>query len=456
MEPGNQPSFRDRPLNIDDSGKRRWIYVKQPKGKWYKRRTIFAWFCIAFLVSAPIIQVNGNPLMLLDIVNRKFSLFGNIILAQDNYIMALVMSVIVVSIVLFTVVFGRLWCGWACPQTIFLEMVYRRIEYLFDGNYRKGIKTQKKGISFILKRFGKHSAFILVSVIITNIFLMWFIGPEKLLSIITSPIHEHKSGFISMLAISLFYYWIYSYFREQVCTFACPYGRLQGVLLDSKSISVIYDFKRGEPRGAKAAGDCINCGQCIAVCPTGIDIKNGSQLECINCTACIDECNSVMEKLKRPLNLIRFDSFQGIETGKKNIFNGRVYAYSAVLVVLFAILIGAISIKPIMETSILRVPGTMYQTVDSATISNMYSIKIINRTKENKNLSFKILDERYCSVELAGKNNNLNGYSKLESILIVKMNKKALIGKSTFLKIGIFENEKLLEIEKINFIGPVN
>ena len=292
-------TFRDRPINIDDTGKRKWIYAKQPQGKWYRRRTAFSVLVLLFLVFAPILKVKGNPLMLLDIANRRFSIFGNIIYAQDTHIMAIIMAVTVVFIVLFTVIFGRLWCGWACPQTVFMEMIYRRIEYLFDGNYRKKRKRNSSTAIRIFRTILKHITFFLVTVMITNIFLNWFTGPERLKEIITSPVRENYKGFLIMIGISGFYYWIFAYFREQVCTMVCPYGRIQGVLLDSRSITVSYDYKRGEPRGARTDGDCIDCKQCLAVCPTGIDIRNGTQLECVNCTACIDECNMVMLKVKK-------------------------------------------------------------------------------------------------------------------------------------------------------------
>lgn len=455
MENYIAPSFRDRPINIDETGKRKWIYAKQPKGKWYTRRTIFAWLCLTFLVVAPIIKVNGTPLMLFDIANRKFSLFGNIIWAQDSYILALVMLVIVVSVVLFTVIFGRLWCGWACPQTIFLEMVFRRIEYLFDGNYRHGKKKQAVNLKTTIRRIAKHICFFLAAIIITNVILDWFVGPVRLLEIIREPVEGNMGGFLFMLGISIFYYWIYAFFREQVCTMVCPYGRMQGVLLDSNSISVIYDFKRGDPRGAKAAGDCINCGQCIAVCPTGIDIKNGSQLECTNCTACIDECNSVMKKIKKPKNLIRFDSYNAVITGKKSIGNARSYAYSAVLLILVSLLIIIVSQRTPVDATMLRVPGTIYQVVDSGVISNMYTLKIINKTQFDKHLSFRLKNIKSGSVQIAGKDNLLKKYGSYESILIIKLKKMELSGKVTDVTVGIYEDNTLLKEKTLNFIGPL-
>jgi cytochrome c oxidase accessory protein FixG len=408
------------------------------------------------MVFAPIIKINGNPFMLIDIANRKFSLFGNIIWAQDTYILAMVMLVAVVFIVLFTVVFGRLWCGWACPQTIFLEMVFRRIEYLFDGNYRKGVKKEEFTLNLALRRIGKHAAFILTSILITNVFTMWFIGPDRLWGIVSSPISEHSDGFMIMMVVSLFYYWIYAFFREQVCTMVCPYGRMQGVLLDSKSIAVTYDYKRGEPRGAKASGDCINCNQCVTVCPTGIDIKNGSQLECVNCTACIDECNIVMKRIKKAPNLIRFSSVYSIETGKSSVWNARTYAYTGVLLVLFTILIVTVSKRTSIQSSILRVPGTMYQVINVDSLSNMYQLKIINKTHQDKLLDIRLKAPQKGTVEILGKKVLLKDNDSFEGILMIKVNRKDISGKSTDMQIEIYEGKTLLETSKINFIGPIN
>lgn len=454
MEAKTETSFRDRPINIDDSGKRRWIYAKQPQGKWYKRRTIFSWLVLTFLVVAPLIKVNGNHFMLIDIANRKFSLFGMTVWAQDTYMMAIVMVTVAVSVVLFTVVFGRLWCGWACPQTVFLEFVFRRIEYLFDGNYRKGVKKQEATTANWIKKIAKHFTFFITAILITNVMLMWFVGPEYLMKLLREPILDHLSGFIAMMIVSSFYYWIYSSFREQVCTMICPYGRLQGVLLDSKSISVIYDYKRGEPRGAKNSGDCIACQACVSVCPTGIDIKNGSQLECTNCTACIDECNQVMDRIKKPRNLIRYDSVQGVETGKRQIFNARTYAYSAVLLILFVVLIVAVSIRTPLEASLLRVPGTMYQQLDAHTVSNLYNLNLINKTNKRKKLDIRLIEPKKGEVQIAGKEAIIEGDAAFNSIVIIKLDRKQLSGKNTTIELGVFENGTLLKATSTNFMGP--
>ncbi len=452
MEKNHNKSFRDIPINLDEGGKRKKIYAKQPHGKWYNRRTLFAWFCVAFLVLAPIIKINGNPLMLLDIANRRFFLFSNVIWAQDTFVLALIMLITVVCIVLFTVVFGRWFCGWACPQTIFLEMIYRRIEYVFEGQPTS--KSAKSKKTSLWRRLGKHIAFIIISIAITNVFVMWFTGPEKLLEVISSPIGKYQIEFLFMIGISVFYYWVYTYLREQICTFFCPYGRLQGVLLDSKSISVMYDYKRGEPRGVKEGGDCINCGLCIAVCPTGIDIKNGTQLECIHCTACIDECNQVMKKIHKPANLIRFDSYFGIETGKKSIFNFRTYAYSAVLLVLMSVLGFTIANRSSLDLTIHRMPGTLFQEVDSCTISNIYDVKVINKTSVAKHISFKLMEIQGGKLDLTTDISILEGNKDAQSVLIITLPLKLIHQHSTDIKVGIFDNNNLVTVNTINFIGP--
>jgi cytochrome c oxidase accessory protein FixG len=448
-------SFRDRPINMNEKGARKWVYAKKPSGKWYTRRTIFSWFLLLFFVGAPFIRVNGHPLILLDIANRKFIIFGAIFWAQDTFILALLMLSFVLFIVLFTVTFGRLWCGWACPQTIFLEMVFRKIEFLIEGDYKERYKldngpwTTEK----IIKKTTKHTIFILIAVAMTNTFLMWFIGSEKWLQLIREPIIENLSGFIVMMVVSGIFYWIYSYFREQICTMVCPYGRMQGVLLDSKSIMVTYDYVRGEPRGTKNTGDCIDCHQCVSVCPTGIDIRNGTQLECINCTACIDQCNKIMHITKKPPGLIRFDSEEGIKNGHKTIWNGRNKAYSAVLLVLFSFFIYTLLSRPEVETTILRTPGLLFQENDNNMISNVYNIKIVNKTHDEIPLEIRILSHK-GEIKMAGNTMEVKDQAMFESTFLLFIPKEELKSDKTEVEFGIFSNNELIETYKTTFVGP--
>ncbi len=448
-------SFRDRPINLDESGSRKWVYAKKPKGLWYTRRTIFSWFVLLFFVAVPFIRINGNPLILLDIADRKFILFGAIFWAQDSLILALLMLSFIMFIILFTVTFGRLWCGWACPQTIFLEMVFRKIEYLIEGDYRKrhalddGPWTREK----ILKKVAKHSIFIAISLLMTNTFLLWFIGSEKWFQLLAEPIGENISNFSIMLGVSAFFYWVYGWFREQICTMVCPYGRMQGVLLDSRSVVVSYDYKRGEPRGPRTEGDCIDCRQCISVCPTAIDIRNGTQLECINCTACIDQCNSVMKATKKPPGLIRFDSENGIRHGHTSIWNTRNRAYSVVLLVLFSFFIYTLLSRPAIETTIMRTPGLLYQENEGTIISNVYNIKIVNKTHEEMPLEIRLISHQ-GEIRMAGSKMEISDQDRFESTFILYIDEALLDGDNTKIEFGIYSNDELLERYKSSFLGP--
>lgn len=456
MDKLSDQDFRDRPNNIDATGQRKWINAKQPQGKWYLRRNFVGYTLLFFLVVAPFLKINGHPFMLLDILNRKFFLFGQMVFAEDTYILALVMAVTVVSIVLFTVVFGRVWCGWACPQTLFLELIYRKIEFLFNGNGRNSKKRRGPSGASQIQTLVKHTIFILISIFFTNVFLMWFIGPQQLFEIVTEPVGIHLAGFSLMLALSGFYYWIYAHFREQVCTLFCPYGRIQGVLLDNNSISVIYDYKRGEPRNSKVkeGGDCINCLQCVSVCPTGIDIRDGSQLECIHCAACIDECNLVMKKINKPYNLIRYDSVQGVENGERKLFNARSVAYIAVLVVLMGILAFTVGRRTTIDVTLWRMQGTLYQQLDSETYSNIYQIMFLNKGNEPLELTLRLLNIPNGEVSIADEKVVLPANGKMKEALIIKLKKSALTGKETECKIGLFRGDELKETVTTNFLGP--
>lgn len=448
-------TFRDRPINMNEKGGRKWIYAKKPSGKWYTRRTLVSWFLLLFFVAVPFIRINGHPLILLDIASRKFIIFGAIFWAQDTFILALLMLSFVLFIVLFTVTFGRIFCGWACPQTIFLEMVFRKIEYLIEGDYRKRHKldnspwTKEK----ISKKTLKHGIFILISVAMTNTFLMWFIGSEKWIKLVSQPIGENLAGFSIMLFVSVVFYWIYSFFREQICTMVCPYGRMQGVLLDSKSIVVSYDYKRGEPRGANSEGDCIDCRQCVTVCPTGIDIRNGTQLECVNCTACIDQCNKIMQITQKPSGLIRYDSEDGIKNGHKTIWNSRNRAYSVVLIVLFSFFVYTLATRPAVETTILRTPGLLFQENNDNTISNVYNIKIVNKTHDELPLEIKLLSHEGI-IKMAGKSMDIKDQDRFESTFILYIPRDELMGDNTKIEFGIYSNNELIETVKTTFVGP--
>ncbi len=373
-----------------------FIYPKKPSGKLYTYRKWVSYVLLLFLFSCPFVKLNGEQLVLLNFIERKFVFFGLIFTPQDFYLFALAMMIFIIFIVCFTVVLGRLWCGWACPQTIFMEMVFRRIEYWIEGdaNQQKKLDAQEWTTEKILKKGSKHSLFLLISFGIANTFLAYIIGSDKLYKIIAEPVGLHVSGFLSICLFTLIFYGVFAYVREVVCTVICPYGRLQGVLLDNQSLIVAYNEKRGEPRGhlqkkqtAVGNGDCVDCGLCVQVCPTGIDIRQGTQLECINCTACIDSCNEVMLKINKPTNLIGFYTQDFIQHQKPFKLGLKAYGYAAVLVVIMVVFSSLIYKRQDVETTVLRASGTLYQTNADGTISNLYHAELINKT--NKEILFK-------------------------------------------------------------------
>ncbi|WP_421939988.1 cytochrome c oxidase accessory protein CcoG [Pedobacter sp.] len=375
---------------------RNFLYPKKPSGKLYTYRKWLSYTLLIFLFACPFLKFRGEQWVLLNFIERKFVFFGLIFSPQDFYLFALAMLIFVIFIVCFTVVLGRLWCGWACPQTIFMEMVFRRIEYWIEGDAvkQKKLDAQPWGIDKILKKTIKHFLFLCISFIISNTFLAYLIGSDNLRKIIFEPLALHVSGFTSIWFFTFVFYGVFAYLREAVCTVICPYGRLQGVLLDKQSLVVAYDVNRGEPRGYiqknnlnRPQGDCVDCGLCVQVCPTGIDIRKGTQLECVNCTACIDACDAVMLKINKPQRLIGFYNQDFIETRKTYKVGLKVYAYAATLLMALIIFSSLIYKREIIQTTVLRASGTLFQERPGDQISNLYNAELINKT--NKNLSFE-------------------------------------------------------------------
>lgn len=457
-------AYRDKVATVDESGRRIWIYPKKPKGSLTRAREIVAFFLLLFLFLAPFIKVNGYPLLMFDILNRKFSIFGLIFWPQDFYLFVLATISLVVFIVLFTVSLGRLWCGWTCPQTIFMEMVFRKIEYWIEGDARNQIILNKApwSVTKFFKKTTKHVIFYAISFIIGNTFLAYIIGVDELFRIITDPPAEHLAGLSAMIIFSCVFYGVFAFFREQVCVMVCPYGRLQGVLLDPNSIVVAYDFKRGEPRGKfrknetrSNNGDCIDCVQCVEVCPTGIDIRNGTQLECINCTACIDACNNVMSKLKWPKGLIRYTSYNGILGKTKLGFTPRITGYSIILILLLIITGSLLFGRSGIETTILRTPGLLYHEGEDGLISNLYNIKIINKTNESIPLTLKIKSPK-GSIRLVGGPLLVPENALYESAFFVDIPLQQIKYSRIPLYIEIFSGTELLDEIRTSFIGPEN
>ncbi|WP_028892891.1 cytochrome c oxidase accessory protein CcoG [Tenacibaculum sp. 47A_GOM-205m] len=469
METPKNEQFRDSIGTINDEGKRAWVFPKKPSGKFYKYRSYVSYFLLAFLLLAPFIKINGNQFLLFNVLERKFNIFGFPFWPQDFHLMVISMIIGVVFIILFTVVFGRIFCGWICPQTIFLEMVFRKIEYLIEGDRGKQIRLAKQAWNAekIRKRILKWVVFFIISFIIANVFLAYLIGSDKLISYITGNPLDHFSTLISLLIFTGVFYFIFAWFREQVCIIACPYGRLQGVLLDNKTINVAYDHVRGEgktgrgkfnkkeDRVASGKGDCIDCFQCVHVCPTGIDIRNGTQLECVNCTACIDECDHMMEKVGLPKGLIRYASEENIVKKAPFKFTARMKGYSAVLFILIGILIGMLFLRNDVEATILRLPGQLYQHKENGIISNIYTYKVVNKTtKEIDDVSYKLLSHKGTIETVTHQNFEVPKQGLAEGTLFIELHQSEMKDEKEKLKIGVYSGDKLIETTTTNFLGP--
>jgi cytochrome c oxidase accessory protein FixG len=460
----NEKGFRDKLATIDDTGKRLWVYAKIPKGKLTTLRNIVGIFLLILMFAGPFITINGHPLLLLNFIDRKIVIFGMQFWPQDFHLFFLAMLSLFVFIILFTVTYGRVWCGWTCPQTVFLEIVFRRIEYWIEGGVskQKKLSAQAWNAEKIFKRGLKHFIFFSLSFIISNTFLAYIIGIDALKAIITDNPANHVGGLVAMIIFSGVFYFVFSYFREQVCTLVCPYGRLQGVLLDRNSIVVCYDYKRGEPRdklrkgedrSAAGKGHCVNCSQCVQVCPTGIDIRNGTQLECINCTACIDACNSMMEQVNQPKGLIRYSSEKMISSGKKMGFNPRTIAYSIVLLLLLALFTFLFFKRSDVETTILRAPGLLYQEQPDGRISNLYNIKMLNKTYSDIPIDIR-LQSHPGEIVIVGNDMYIEEQSLGESVFFIYMDRETLSSSSEKIVIGIYSGDELLEEIESSFMSP--
>lgn len=461
-------AFRDTIGTIDEEGHRKFIFPKRPSGKFYEYRKWISYLLLTILIANPFLKVNGNQFMMFNVLERRFNIFGFPFWPHDFYLFVLFMIVGVVFVILFTVIFGRIFCGWICPQTIFLEMVFRRIEFWIEGDRGAQIRLQKQewNAEKIRKKGLKWFVFLIISFLIANVFLAYLISSDNLFLMIEEGPLSNQRTLVALLIFTGVFYFIFAWFREQVCIIACPYGRLQGVLLDNKSINVAYDFVRGEKelgrakihknedRSTSGKGDCIDCNLCVHVCPTGIDIRNGTQLECINCTACIDECDAMMESVGLPKGLIRYASEDEIEKNAKFKFTTRMKGYTSVLVILIGVLIGLLFIRTDVEATILRLPGQLYQHKGDK-ISNIYTFRIINKTNTDfDDIHFKLHD-KLGIIKVVGKNDfKVLKQGMAEGTLFIEIDQYLLNSDRTKIKIDVYNNNNKIESTTTNFLSP--
>jgi cytochrome c oxidase accessory protein FixG len=347
-----------------------------------------------------------------------------------------------------------------------MEMVFRKIEYWIEGNApaQKKLNAAPWDAAKLLKKASKQIIFLTISMLIAHTLMAYIIGIEETLAIISHSPNEHMAGFIGLSVFTLIFYGVFAGFREQACIAVCPYGRLQGVLLIKDSIVVAYDWLRGEPRGKirkqeiaeVKKGDCIDCKLCVHVCPTGIDIRNGTQLECVNCTACIDACDDVMIKIGKPKGLIRFASFNSIKNGVIHLINARVIGYSFVLIALLSLLSFTLLTRTDVETTVFKVPGTLYQRTDDGFITNLYNIEFVNKTFNNISLHLKVESPSTASINrVDGTAIDVPAEGLLKGICFIKIPDSDVKTAKTVVMVGVYQNNELIETVKVKFIGPV-
>lgn len=461
----NPETFRDALATVQDDGKRNWVYPKKVKGLFYRYRSYLSWVLLAVLFAGPFIQVNGRPYFLFNIFERKFIIFGAAFWPQDTHLLIFLLLIFFVFIILFTVVFGRVWCGWACPQTLFMEMVFRKIEYLIEGdaNQQRALNDKPWDADKIFRKGVKFSVFLIISLMIGHLVMAYLIGIDQVMEIVTQPPSANLAGFMGLIGFSTIFMLVFSWFREQACLVVCPYGRLQGVLLDNNSINVMYDYVRGEPRGAikkneqenQGKGDCVDCSLCVQVCPTGIDIRNGIQMECVNCTACIDACDEVMVKVERPKGLIRYASENSIKNGFQKLLTGRVKGYSVVLVLLVIAFVSLIVTREDLQGTVTRFPGMTYQVREDGTISNLYQITLINKTFEPQKVELKSLASG-MKIEILGEQDwVLDPQSKFEGRFFLVRNQEEIQVSQEKVKLIILNGDKEIDQIKTNFTAPL-
>ena len=392
---------------IQADGSRKFVHPADVHGSFTTWRRVAALVLLVIYIALPWIPVNGFPAVFLDVQERRFHFFGLTLATQDLWIGFFLVTGLAFGLFYITALFGRIWCGWTCPYTVFLEQLYRRVERWIDGDgpSRRQLEDAPWTASKIARRVFKHGVFILISAGIAHIFLSYFVSIKSLYEMMKhSPAH-HTLAFGAVLFLTGALYFSFSWFREQFCVILCPYGRLQSALTDDNSVVIGYDKKRGEPRGKgtveKPAGDCINCRRCVQVCPTGIDIRNGLQLECIGCAACVDACDDVMLKLKRPKGLVRHDSFKGLQGGKTKFIRPRTLFYSVILLVWVSAFSVAITRISPLRASVVRMGGASFY-VDNGVIRNQFQLRIINKRNAASTYRIQLVGNVPPSLKIIG------------------------------------------------------
>ncbi len=383
--PAPAPAGRVLPT-LNEDGSRRWLRPRPSPGKFWHRRRAVAYALMFVFFIIPYLRMHGKPLVLLDLPSRQFTLFGTTFLPTDTLLLMFLMASLIIGIFLLTALAGRVWCGWGCPQTVYMEFLFRPIERLFEGGRSGSMQLDRQGLrgQLHLRRIAKYAVYLLLSLFLAHTFLAYFVGIDRLVRWVRQSPFEHPTTFFVMAVTTAGIMLDFTWFREQTCLVACPYGRWQSVLLDRQSLIVAYDPNRGEPRGRgkdrTGLGDCVDCGACVTTCPTGIDIRDGLQMECIHCTQCADACDAIMARVGKPPGLIRYSSQAALEGEKVRRLRPRVVLYPAAFAIMFGGFLYTLGTKAPADITVLRGMGEPYVVEPDGRVANQLRVKITNRT----------------------------------------------------------------------------
>jgi len=459
QNPIKQPS-RDTLTTINADGSRYAIHTADVRGRFQRWRRLTGWLLIGLFVALPWIQINGHPAVFFNFPQQRFHLFGVTLAFQDTWLLFFVVTGLAFGIFFVTALFGRVWCGWACPQTVYLDQVFRRLERWIEGDApaRRRLDAAPWTAQKVFKRGIKHTLFLLCSAVIAHIFLSYAVSLPRLWEMMhTSPI-EHWTAFIFVFGVTAVFYANFTWFREQLCIVICPYGRFQGALIDDHSLNVAYDAQRGDPPGKPrdpTAGDCIDCHRCVQVCPTGIDIRQGLQLECIGCTACIDACDSIMDKLGKPRGLIRYASQEELEGRKTRFVRTRTVIYSVLLVV--GTIVASLSLRSIQpaEVATVRMLGMPFFVTDTH-VRNQFSVRIINKSMETMHFQVTATTESPLPLEVRGVDGLLTvePLKEILATLVVQVPREAFQGNFPFTLHAVNASPEVVHTRRLEFLGP--
>ncbi|MBL9022077.1 MAG: cytochrome c oxidase accessory protein CcoG [Myxococcales bacterium] len=443
--------------SLSSDGHRRFVYPADVKGRFtWLRRVGFA-VLIALWIALPLIPINGHPALFLDVVHRRFYIFGQTFNAQDVWLMFFVLTGIGFGLAFLTSLLGRVWCGYACPQTVFLESLFRPIERLVEGNRDQRIRRDKGpwNLDKTWRKLVKHALFLAAAFAVSHIMLSFFVSMPAMLQMVRRSPSEHPEAFAWATAVTLILYGNFAWFREQLCLIVCPYGRLQSVLFDEDSLIIGYDKKRGEPRGKaseKDKGDCVDCKRCIAVCPTGIDIRNGLQLDCVACAACVDACDEIMDKLKRPRGLVRYDSQRGLSGETRRLWRPRMGIYAVLGAAGITAASIAVTSRSGFEATMLREKGAPY-VVEGETVRNSFTLHLVNKEGASENLRIEPEPSEGLSYVVSEPEVTIESLADTR-VRIVVVGEKGKYGGDKPFQIQVTRSDGEKKTVKSRFVGP--